>query len=463
VDAASGAGADDVAVLETAVPSGIGVRRITVKLRYDTVRALRECLTAPANAESSWPTGLLYGSMADGIISIESAAVAGGMGTAIGLFRGQPGGWATLTDADRKKLKSAGIPHGLVLVVRTLSRRPWSATLFEPEQPETETAAVEFPLDEYVLRQGWLLDTPAPLVQRAPAPRRRGLRGWEVAAAVVLLASGEALYWQAHRGGGTAKPATAQAPAAPVERRLGLQTWRNGEDVEISWNRMSDAVRRATVGTLTIRNGPLMRVVAMRPDELRENRVLFHPLAGTDMELRLEVMDSHGASQVDSLELLGSSMASDLRLAEAEPEPAPEPVKPPPPPEAPRPRSASRRSESAAGRGAARRIQTVKAEVPAKPANRGPLIIRRARPEITPKVLREMQQAKGRVTVSVQVSIDSAGKVDGAMVLSSTGEPSPSGPYIRLASLDAARQWRFEPAIRSGNRVPSKTTLVFDF
>ena len=75
----------------------------------------------------------------------------------------------------------------------------------------------------------------------------------------------------------------------------------------------------------------------------------------------------------------------------------------------------------------------------------------------------EIQQAKGRVTVSVQVSIDSGGKVDGAMVLSSTGEPSPSGPYIRLSSLDAARQWKFEPALRAGSRVPSKTTLVFDF
>jgi TonB family protein len=209
----------------------------------------------------------------------------------------------------------------------------------------------------------------------------------------------------------------------------------------------------------------------MRPEELRENRVLFHPLAGTDMEFRLEVVDARGAAQVDSLEVLGSEMASDLKLAEADPEPvkpAPTPPETPPLIETPQPRAMARRSVAAAqvrapaapARGEARRIQAVREEVP---TNRGPVAIRRARPEITSKVLHELQQAKGRVTVSVQVSINSAGKVDGAMVLSSTGEPSPSGPYIRLASLEAARQWKFEPALRGGSRVPSKTTLTFDF
>src|SRR6185437_3694539 len=106
------------------------------------------------------------------------------------------------------------------------------------------------------------------------------------------------------------------------------------------------------------------------------------------------------------------------------------------------------------------RLQPVRAEVPAS-ARAVP--IRRASPEITSKVRAEMREARGRVTVTVQVAVDASGNVDGAMVLSSTGEPSPSGPYIRLASLDAARQWKFRPALAHGARVPSKTTLVFSF
>jgi TonB family protein len=82
---------------------------------------------------------------------------------------------------------------------------------------------------------------------------------------------------------------------------------------------------------------------------------------------------------------------------------------------------------------------------------------------LTNEVIHEMRTAKGKVTVSVLVSIDAAGKVDDAKVVGSTGEPSPSGPYIRLASLTAARQWRFRPATVDGRAVTSQMTLLFTF
>jgi hypothetical protein len=53
--------------------------------------------------------------------------------------------------------------------------------------------------------------------------------------------------------------------------------------------------------------------------------------------------------------------------------------------------------------------------------------------------------------------------VDTAKVVSSTGEPSPSRSYIRLASLNAARQWKFRPATAAGKPAPSESTLVFNF
>ena len=74
-----------------------------------------------------------------------------------------------------------------------------------------------------------------------------------------------------------------------------------------------------------------------------------------------------------------------------------------------------------------------------------------------------MRAAKGKISVTVQASIDSSGTVQGVKVVSSTGEPSPSGPYVRLAALNAARQWKFRPATAGGKAVPSQTTMVFNF
>jgi len=78
-------------------------------------------------------------------------------------------------------------------------------------------------------------------------------------------------------------------------------------------------------------------------------------------------------------------------------------------------------------------------------------------------VLEELQRAEGKVTISVLVRIDPKGAVDTAKVVASTGEPSPSRSYMRLASLNAARQWRFRPATAAGKPARSESTLVFSF
>ncbi len=442
-------GANEAVTLEATVRSVRGVRRVSVTVQYAAVRALRGLL-APTRGESTWPTGLLFGNVAGGAITIEHASTAPGSGKPIGIFRGQPGGWAALTEADRKKLGIAGVPGGLVLVVRTLTMRPWSATLLAADlEAGADPEILEFPFDEYVLRQGWLLDVAPVQEPVAPQPVARPLRRWAAGAAMLALAGAAVVSWQAQRAGKRA----AEAPEPVRIERLGLQALRNGDDVEISWDRFSDAVRRAAVGTLIIRDGPVTRVVAMRPEELRVNRVLFHPLAGTDMQLRLEVVDASGVTQADTVQVA----APDTGEAQVAGVPAPELPKPSPMPE-PRQRSTARPAYTAAARPP--RIQPVRVELP---ANRGPIATRRSEPDITPKVRAEMRKAKGAVTVSVQVSINAAGNVDGAVVLSSTGEPSPSGPYIRLASLDAARRWKFRPAAERGRPVPSKTTLVFKF
>ncbi len=459
MEVASGTGAEDAVVLETVWRGARGVHRLSVTVRYALVRALHECLAPVEGAGPAWQVGVLFGSATEDGIILEGTTTAPGAGQPIGIFRAQPAGWAAFTDEDRKRLKSAGMERGLLLVVRTLAMRPWSATLFAAGgAPEADPPLIEFPLDEYVLRQGWQLDAPEPVsLVRPPVARGRGRGRWWASAAALLLAGAAAISWQAQR---TGKPAAEPPAGDRVDRRLGLEASRSGEDFEISWDRLSDAVRRAAAGTLTIRNGPLLRVVALRPQELRENRILVHPLPGSDLELRLELVDGRGVAQTDTLELLAPAGGHAWMAPEVE-EPKPSPLDEPPPKVAVRPAAVTTAEHPAAAvQPVPPRIQPVRAAVP---ASREAVALRRVNPEITPKVRAEMQQAAGAVKVVVQVSIDATGTVDGAVVLSSTGEPSPSGPYIRLASLDAARQWKFRPATEGGRPVPSKTTLAFDF
>lgn len=443
---------DDWIVLE----AHKGGRTIAVTLTYSLVRELRDLLSRPGGEKD----GLICGRLAEDAILLERSSDGAAEADAIGIFRAQPGGWATLNETDRKKLKTCGLGCGVLLVVRTLAQRPWAATLFtiEPDTTGPETPLAEFPWDEYLLRNGWLLDlAPPPPLGRpmAVSKRQRGI-GWLSFIPLLLLAGvgGAAAYrWLPVLLNRTTEiPAETAAPA-PVPQPLALRVVRQGQDLEVSWNRGADAIRHAGAGTLTIRNGAATRVIEMRPDQLREGRVVFRPLSGVDTDLRLEVLDSRGKPDAESVQVLGFDTAPAVTL---------------PPPVTPAPTGSGRKSVPQQN---ADREESARARVP-RPAASPPIVagghreavpIRRATPEITPEVVREMRAAKGKVTVSVLVSINATGRVDDVKVLSSTGEPSPSGPYIRLASLNAARQWRFRPATSGGRNVPSQMTLLFTF
>ena len=423
-----------------------GARRIEVAIRYQAVQELREMLTRPEPVMG----GLLRGRWTGDAIVLEHAAAAAA-GDAIGVFRAQPGGWTALTPADRKKLKAAGLERGVLLVVRTLAQRPWSATLFavEEEGAGVEGPLAELPWDEYLLRNGWLMDLapPAPPQPHPALAARPGRwRGWTAGAALLLLAGagGAASYrWLPAVWNQAPAEATAEPPAAaPAVPGLALKVARVAQDLDVSWNRGSEAVRQARAATLTVRSGAATRVIEMRPEQLREGRVLFRPLAGVDTDVRLEVLDAGGRAEAEAVAVLGFDTAPAVTL----------------------PAQAPRAPAAAAPANGARKPAPRLPEAPAPAADRGEAVpIRRATPDLTPEVMNEMRAAGGKVTVSVLVSIDAAGTVNNAKVVASSGEPNPSGPYIRLASLNAARQWRFRPATADGKNVASQMTLLFSF
>jgi TonB family protein len=452
MSAAPAAGGESI-VLETQR----GTRKIPVTLHYAAVQELRELAASPDTEISGVLRGAWNG---DGIVLEHVTAAASAPG-AVGIFRVQPGGWPGLISADRKKLKAAGLERGMVLVLRTLAQRPWSATLFTvgPDTAEGEAPLAEFPWDEYLLRNGWLVDLappvpPQPSLDLAAKPKRA--RRWMVAGAAVLLIAGVAAmaayrWLPAMRSQPAAEPPSSPPPAA-APPALALKVVRLAQDLDVSWDRGSDPVRRATAGTLIIRSGPATRVIEMRPDELREGHVVFRPLAGVDADVRLELMEAAGRSAAESVRVLGFDTAPAVTL--------PAPATPPPAGAAQRtaPQPSAVRGNAAAA------LRKPDAAEPAPTTGRSDAVpVRRATPEMTNDVTREMRAAQGKVTVSVQVSIDAAGKVDNAKVVASSGEPRFSGPYIRLASLNAARQWRFRPATADGKAVPSRMTLLFTF
>lgn len=442
-------------------------RSIALTIRYSLIRAMAARLGRPDAAA----TGLLCGSYGPEAIALERCAEGPSAADAIGIFRAQPGGWAMVRESDRNALRAAGVAEGLVLVLLTLVQRPWTATLFvlPAEGGARELPLGEFTWDEYVLRKGWLLDLAPPPPPPSCRPARRP--GWTSAIPVLLLLAGcGAAAWRWLPLHGTAgAPAERPARANTAWQPVALRVAQAAGEIDISWNHDAAAIRQARAGTLTIHNGAATRLLALRPAQLREGRVVYHPLPGVDTEVRLEVLDASGRSQAESVQLIAFDTAGAPTL---------------PPAAAPHPVSGSKPSPLAAegndtrdedlsaaplmlaraGReGTGTEERPTRAAQFARTGRIEPVAIRRASPELRPEVLKELRAATGKVTVSVLVSIGASGSVDDAQVEGSTGEPGYNGPYIRLAALNAARQWRFRPAIANGRPVPSKITLTFPF
>jgi hypothetical protein len=420
-------------------------RNVSITIHYDAIQELRACLTDGNNSAS----GILLGRDAEEAIVIEHAAAVSSS-QPVGLFRTQPAGWPAITQPDLERIRATLPPSAagaLFLIVRTLAQRPWSASLFavHPELPSgAQAPLLEFPFDEYLLRNGWLTDLAPPAVlQPHILPRPRIARRSSViaiAAGVALIGAGAVMYrsgWLPWRGAAADAAAIGEVPPASP---LALNVIRTLDELTITWNRDSQVVRAALAGTLTIRNGPVSRVVRVTSEQLREGRILYHPLSGVDSEFRLELAMPDGRTEAESLQVVGFDTVPSFTL----PMPAslPEPAR--------------QVAESADTRSAARSLESRKTSVDPSP-------VKRVNPTLSRDVLKELRNAAGKVSVSVQVAINATGAVETAKIVSATGEPKSGGTSIRLASLNAARQWRFRPAMAGGKAVPADLTLVFDF
>ncbi len=434
-----------------------GEETIAITVRYAAIVELRGLVKA-ADVTAS---GVLLGRCGKDAATIDHCSTAVKAQRAIGAFRTQPGGWPLLTEADLKAIQSSvekPAGHALFLIVRTLAQRPWSATLFavNPKEPSTaEAPLLEFPFDEYLLRNGWLTDLapppiPQPRVVARPARRRRA--PWIALAAAAALIGGGAVAYQLRwrQPASPAETVEAPDPAAPAPSALSLKVGRSLDEFEVSWNRNAEAVQTATAGTLTIHNGPVARTIPVSANQLREGRIMYHPLSGVDAEFRLELLLPDGRALAESMQVVGFDTAPSFTL----PVPAAPPDKAPARPSLPR--QSRQQADRADTAGVTRQGVTLTGRTE-------PVPTRRVSPNLTREVLEERRNATGPVTMSVLISIDATGTVRSAKVVSSTGEPVPSGSQMRLASLNAARQWKFRPATVAGKATPAELTLVFHF
>jgi protein TonB len=469
-------------------------RAIPLTVQYVAIREIREFVAAVPGANC----GMLFGTYSADAIVIDHAASAPCAQRPIGFFRVQSGGWPAITEADRQKMRDLRPTGGLLLVIRTLAQRPWPATLYAVDclrldSPDAPLA--EFPFDEYLLRNGWLTDLTPPVPPVQPAPPKR-LGRWAsigLAVTVLLLGGAAAAYrWlplPARSGTASTDRDTADA-AIPDAAPLALKLSPTAGNLELSWNRDADAVRIAAAGTLSIRNGPATRVIQLSPDQLREGRILYLPLSGVDVDVRLEVTTASGRTEAESVQLVSFNTAPGL--------PLPSLTAPQPPT-----RQANSRADRAEQRETValqRAVKPFRTEALARPVMPTPPadisvpdtppvgapktvdlnLAGMAAPPAPPPRVKQQPPPGGRIdearlisgpapeyprqareariagTVELQVTIGADGTVKSARAIR-------GDPRLRQPALDAVKQWIYRPTMLNGKPVEAQRQIVLNF
>jgi hypothetical protein len=304
--------------------------------------------------------------------------------------------------------------------------------------------------------------------------------------------------------------------APPAQRpSMSLRAERQNADLKLTWDREASMIANATSAVLSIEDGDSRRTIPLRATEVRAGSILYTPVSDqVRMELAVSTPADHVTESV--LVLLPKTGPPQTLVARPPvhtplsgsaseppftppPAPAPtkasfsEPVKPfiPPPAPSRNPAPAIRLSEPPAVAGINSAppvsaplvsaplwsgppvapppmVRPAPAPVPAPapqaprpapavaPQYYPPEAITRVRPSFPPALKSVIANA---TTVEVVVTIDETGKVVKADAKPQPGLP----PTLVVDSVLAARQWKFRPARRGDQPVPSQIFLRFSF
>jgi len=290
-------------------------------------------------------------------------------------------------------------------------------------------------------------DTGEPLSK--PRPRSSSVL-WRAMLVALMIALG-VLGYQAYLAWAPSQSA-GSAPVASDGPGLALQVERRGTDLRVRWNRSSPTVTQATGAVLSIRDGETQQQeLHLDLEQLRNGSVLYTPANGT-VRFRLEITTSgNGKTSETVLALTAARPDGEAAVPQAKP-PAtgPSPQSDAAAATSPTTSAARNPGESAKSPGAATPAEPSLFYLPAKPT-------RQAQPLLSAAV-RDLIAAP--VEVDVKVTISRAGRVVVA-------EPLPNRKLVSsslvAAARDAALRWRFAPAIRGTQAVPSELILKFQF
>ena len=245
------------------------------------------------------------------------------------------------------------------------------------------------------------------------------LRKWLPLIAALLLVGG--VLWFVMRPSGRdqqARPVVANQPPRP----LGLSVEPMAppaKDWQVSWNSNATALRDARSVQLFVREGDDQKRFELTPADLAAGIYKYQPM-GNDVTFRLEAVDAAGHVSAESFRY--------ERGAIGVAPPAPKPVTGP-----------------AAG-------------VPPQTTRTEPKAIHRA-PPVVPSGIRP--RIKNTTSIDIRVHVDEHGRVTSATPVLKPKKGLEA--YLAASALQAARQWRFEPARENGKPVPGTQTIHFVF
>jgi hypothetical protein len=102
--------------------------------------------------------------------------------------------------------------------------------------------------------------------------------------------------------------------------RLGMRAQAQGDDLLISWNGNSPALRSATDGLLQIDDGPEHREIALDRGGITSASMIYRPISG-DVVFRLELRGTDGVRAAESLEVVGTPTRTADFKAQRQPNP----------------------------------------------------------------------------------------------------------------------------------------------
>jgi hypothetical protein len=233
-------------------------------------------------------------------------------------------------------------------------------------------------------------------------------------------------------------------PQPALQIRLDARQTPDG--IEITWDRSLAAAQKITSGLLVINDGSSERQIELDAAALTRGSLIYKP-SGADLLFRMSVAGAEKQSAAESFRIASVSPSpSKVHGSEAEKAGAASPPIPAPDPAV----------------AAAPETPQASPATPLRASLPEPAVAAVAIHEVQPGISEGVQaRIESPVTIPINVRIDAAGRVTAAAV---HGDGDGLYRYLAERARQAARFWRFRPAVgRNGKSVPSTKTLFFVF